>query len=269
LSRAEDIKPDGRSVNLFLGRSGGGKTAAACSYPRPMHVLDLDGRIRGGLTPWIDRKGIEYTYFPPKEKGALVFQKLNDFFDLLYTQQTMRRLELQTLVLDSITWASIDLVLDSMTMTHGTGTKGKQMGALQIPGMDDFKFRFNGINNIIAFLKTIAIPNIIVTAHVVNKWGKLRDKETGEVIDQYAENVIVGEQVNLVESLAETLPSSFDNIFYFRKDDTGKRFTFEAHGELARTAYHGIPYGKLDVTGKSFYDTLQKDYVSKMQQTQV
>ena len=118
---ASNIQPDGRFLGLFIGRSGGGKSAAAYSFPKPMKIYDLDGRIRGGLVPWIDRTGIEYEYFPPL--GAkTVFEQMNDSFGVLQVEAKTNQLKLKTLILDSATWAVNSFLLDALPLTHKAGT---------------------------------------------------------------------------------------------------------------------------------------------------
>jgi hypothetical protein len=258
---AENIQPDGRSLNLFIGRSGSGKSAAAYSYPKPLHVLDLDGRIRGGLVPWIDRKGISYDYFPPKPPKGTVFDALNQYFDTLSILFKNRQSDLATLVLDSATWQANDLLLDAIPLTHAGGpgeSKGKSIGTMQIGGPSDYMFQSTGMIQTIAYLKSLPIPNIIVTAHVVNRWGKRKD-ESGKILDPFGPSEVIGEQLSLTDKLAETLPSSFDNIFRFEKVDNGYslKFYFEGEGELARNTFN-LGYPRIEITKTDFYQSLMK-----------
>jgi AAA domain len=258
MASAESIQPDGKFMGLFIGRSGSGKTAAALSFPHPIKVLDLDQRIRGGLMPWIVKKGIDYDSFPPKQQG-IIFTKLNEVFTTLQVGCNMGTNVYETLVVDSITWAAIDLLLDAMPLTHsGSSSResGKKIGTMEIAGPSDYQFQSTGIYQILAFLKSLPIKNIIVTAHIVNKWGRKKNSE-GKIIDPYGPSEIIGDQLSLTDKLAENVPSSFDHVFLFEKVDTGSslRFTFSAHGDLERTPFD-IPYGRQDITGKSFYETL-------------
>lgn len=249
---AENIQPDSRFFGLFIGRSGSGKSAAAYSFPHPVKVFDLDGRIRGGLTSWIERKGIDYEYYPPITKDSTTYQKLNTAFDILLIQAQSGQCPYKTIVFDSLTWAAIDLLNDAIPLTHADG-KGKSVGKTAMAGPADYGFQSQNMANIIAYLKSLNVPNIIVTAHKMNKYGKAPGA------DAYAPNIIVGEQLALTDKLAESLPSSFDHIFDFKKIDTGGgiRHVFSAQGELARTPFP-IPYGDIDITGKNFYEGLMK-----------
>lgn len=248
---AANITPDSRFMGLFIGRSGSGKSAAAFSFPQPLHVIDLDSRIRGGLVPWIDRSGITYTPINPKPAKGTVFEALNNEFSVMQINLRNSPGSIQTLVLDSITWETIDLLLDAIPLTHsGTGSaeKGRTLGTLQMAGPEDYKFQSTGTYQTLAFLKSLPIPNVIVTAHIVNKYAKNPD-------DKYGQAVVVGEQLSLTDKLAENVPSSFDNIFRFEKIDTGRELKFQVscQGELARSPFPELTYGDHDITGKDFY----------------
>jgi hypothetical protein len=259
MPNTRDIKPDARFFGLFVGRSGSGKSVAAYSFPEPIKVFDMDGRVRGGIAvPWNRNRNIDYTYYPPwvpgkakDETGNLsTFQKLNNDFESLLMDAQIGMSKYNTVVLDSITWETIDMLLDAIPLTH-VKDKGKRLGSLSMAGPEDYGFQATATYQIIAFLKSLPIQNIIVTAHIVNKWGK----PGGD--NKYAENVIIGEQLSLTDKLAENIPSSFDHVFKFMKYDSGSsvNYKFAAQGELARSAYT-IPYGEHDITNKDFYTNM-------------
>lgn len=257
---AENIKPDSRSLNLFVGRSGSGKSAAAYSFPHPLEVLDLDGRIRGGLVPWVVRKDLDYTYYPSKPAKGTTFEALNNKFEAIQVLARQGQYPYKTLVLDSATWFANDMLIDAMPLTHvsggGDGERGRKIGSMNVAGPDDYKFQSTAVIQMLAFLKTLPIPHIIVTAHIVNRWGKRRDPN-GKIIDPYGPSEVIGEQLVLTDKIAETLPSTFDNVFRFEKVDNGSKVLhkFSAQGEMERSTYN-LPYGQIDITGKSFYDFL-------------
>lgn len=261
-------KTDDRFLGLFISRSGAGKTTAALSFPKPLLDLDLDGRIRGGLNnKWIDPKGIEYEIYPPSpvrlndnkmtSKPSDVYTKLNKDLELVEMRQLgIGGMEpLQTLLLDSLTFETIGVLLDSIPLTHSDNKKGKWMGGMPMAGPADYGFQSVVITNTLSFLKSLRVPNIIVTAHIVNKWGKDPNSD-----NDYAENVIVGEQLVMTDKLAEMCPAYFDHIFKFRKTDAGNRTIHEVkcHGELERTAFPDIPYGWQTITGVNFYEWMMK-----------
>jgi hypothetical protein len=268
LPSASSIQPDSRFFGLFIGRSGSGKSAAAYSFPHDsengiIEVADTDMRVRGGLTSWIDRSNFNYTPFPTKPTQGTVFDALNKYYEAMQIMLGHGNSKIQTHVLDSGTWAANDLLLDAMPLTHSDAGKGqretgRKIGTMNMAGPSDYGFQSTGMLQILAFLRSLPIKNIIVTAHIVGRWGRLKD-ENGKLIDPYGPSVLIGEQLAFTDKLAETFPSSFDHVFKFEKVDTGSglKFYCEPHGELARTPYP-IPYGRIDVTGVSFYDLLMK-----------
>lgn len=264
---AESIQPfDTRFFGLFIGRSGSGKSVAAYSFPHDetgtIEVVDLDGRIRGGIAPsWINRKFFNYENFPPRPDKGTTFDALNNYFEVLRIMLGHGDKKIQTLVVDSATWMANNLLLDALPLTHAStakGESGRKLGSMNMAGPSDYSFQSTGIIQMLAFLRSLPIKNVIVTAHIVNRWGKRKDRD-GKIIDPYGQSEIVGEQLTLTDKLSETLPNSFDHIFRFEKIDTGSglKFTFEPHGELARTSLP-IPYGTYDITGQDFYKFLMK-----------
>lgn len=247
-------EPESRFVGLFLGRSGGGKTTALLSFPKPMLVLDMDGRIRGGLAnDWIESKGITYESYPPRMKATNVFTKLDKDLEGIYMMTQSGQCPYKTVVLDSITMEAISLLLDAIPLTHTNASgkdSGRKLGTLMMAGPQDYGYQSTAILQTMAFLRSLPIPNIIVTAHVSNRYGKDPSDE-----NKYAPNIIVGEQLNLTDKLAESIPTNFDHIFRFSKSENGPRLQFWAkfRGELERTAFKDLPNGEVEVTGKDFY----------------
>lgn len=81
-------KSDQRFIGMFIGRSGSGKTVAACSFPKPIEVEDFDGRIGGAQieingkqVDWLPLKDVNYNYYPPRKEGMV--QELNDHLEQL------------------------------------------------------------------------------------------------------------------------------------------------------------------------------------------
>lgn len=250
---ATNITPEDRFMGLFIGRSGSGKSAAAFSFPHPIKVLDLDGRIRGGLTSWINREGMDYESYPRKFNKNMpesIFQKLNSDLESIYVQAQVGQCPYKTLVLDSITAETINFLLDAIPLTHAQN-KGRSLGPLALAGPEDYKFQSTGTMQVLAFLRSLPIPNIVVTAHVVNRWGKPLGADPNAIV----ENVILGEQLSLTDKLAENIPTYFDHIFKFEKYDSGSRVSHRVQfqGELARSAYPELGYGWADITNQDFY----------------
>lgn len=251
---ADQIQDDKRFVGLFVGRSGHGKSTAAYSFPHPIKVLDVDGRIRGGIAcPWIERKGIDYVSFPPVSEKYL-WNQLNEEFEMILIACKNNQFNYQTLVLDSLTFAATGILLDTARMTSKNEKKGNKVGGLILNDPGDYKMMYTSVASVMGFLKSLPIPNIIVTAHITPKWGK----KEGD--GDYDDSTIIGEQLLLPDKLAEQVPGNFDHVLKFSKVDGGEmqgiKYYFKAQSDLAKTAYK-IPPGAIEIQG-SFYDQLMK-----------
>ncbi len=255
---AANLAPERRFIALFVGPKHSGKTAAACSWMTPesqrrVKVLDGDGRIGGLLgTPWIDRSRIDYDYYPPRVAGNTkpFFERVNDDLEALLVDIRNGKCMYETYVGDSLTAFTKNLILDAIPLTH-KDNKGRSIGTLQVTGMEEYKFESQGVDAYLSFLRSIPL-NVILTAHVVEKWGKPPGLSRDEA--QYAESVVVGEQLSLRPKIASNTSIYFDHIFRFdRKMEGGKeKFYVEFIGDLACTSFPGLEPGKYDITGKSF-----------------
>lgn len=249
---AETLTPENRFFALFVGESGSGKTVAACSFPSPIDVDDFDGRIRGILgVDWIERKGIAYDYYPPKSPAGAVpnYIKINNKYESIQIQQGMGQMDIKTKVLDSLTSECFALINDAMPMTHVEGKggkeKGRSIGKMMIPSMDDYSFEANGTYSILAFLRSMPIPNVIVSAHYVDRFAK------SDPDNPFSESVVVGKKLSVMDKIGANIMPYFDHVFEFRRHVN--RFYVKFRGELARTSYKDLPDGEHEITGKPFY----------------
>jgi hypothetical protein len=264
---ASDLTPEDRFIGLFVGPSNSGKTVAACSFQEPdpsdklIKVFDFDGRIRGLLgAPWINRNRIKYDYYPPvmNATGISVYTKLNQDFETLLVQCGIGSNPYSTIVIDSVTAQNFVFIRDALRLTHGGknkgGTdKGRMIGTLAMPGPDDYNFESVACNSVIAFLKSLPAVNIIVTAHIIDKYEKV------DPDDPYSPSVVTGEKLSLRDKIAADILKNFDHKFRFdRKIINGEeRFLVEFRGDFACTSYPNMPMGKIDITGKNFRDFLR------------
>ncbi len=199
MPQAINLTPESRFVGMFVGRSGSGKTVAAASFPKPMYIMDFDGRIRGMLgAPWINRKDIEYDYFPPEDSQLI--KKINDRLDLFQTYYTVGQTQNipKTIVLDSLTSQTYAVVRQALGMTHADG-KGRVVGGeTMLTGPEDYKIESQVTKSILSFLRSIPFQNVIVSAHLANMYGK----PPGTKSDQkFVENVPVGEKLSITDKL--------------------------------------------------------------------
>lgn len=253
--KASDLSPDFRFISLFVGPKHAGKTVAACSFPKPLHSLDFDGRIRGILgATWIDKKEITYDSFPPKEKNLV--ERIDK---LLTAQQIMagsgQGLDIQTEILDSLTSECYAMLTQGIQTTHNTGpsgekSRGRFLGTVAMAGPEEYGYEAQTTYDILSALRTIPIPNVICTAHVVEKFGKENPD------DKYSPTVVVGEKLSLRDKIGANIGIYFDHIFRFDRRMVGgmERFYVKFRGDMACTSYAELPHGEFDITGKSFYE---------------
>jgi hypothetical protein len=282
----DNLSPDGKFMGLFIGASGTGKKGAVGSFPRPILFLDADGRIRGlqGCT-WLDLKGMgDVETFPPKNKpGEYTYQKVNDKLENLQGLVNIASCPYKTLYLGSITGLAFAFLQDANILTHMQG-KGMKLGPLSMTGPQDYKFESSGIKQMLSFLRFLkdhptGIPNIIIGAHLIPKWGKpgMEDGNIENQADQdstlsyvdkigekfkYIDNIVVGEKLSLTDKLAADVPIYFDHIFKFEKEmvlgqDQPQHFV-QFRSEIARTSYAKLPNGRVNITGKPFYEGMMR-----------
>lgn len=258
------LTPDaGRFIGLFVGDSGSGKTPAGATFCAEGKVLieDFDGRIRGLLgCPWVDRTKVDYNAYPAVKLAMgttpgteTVFSRLNKNFEIMQIQASMGQFPYKTIMLDSLTNEQWLLLKDALSLTHTPG-KGRKIGALNMSDPNDYNFVSTAMQDVLTFLKGIPGINIIVTAHLVDKYEKT-DPDS-----EYSASKVVGSKLALTDKLAASIPGGFDHVFEFNRwmaNDTPK-FRMRFWGDLARTTFPGMPYGWQDVTGKDFYKFMKE-----------
>ena len=240
---AANYKLNQRVFAMFVGRSGDGKSTAAASFPKKLINLDFDLRF-GGIAAAIQQKiilgeGIEYTSFNPR--GGV-----DDINNLLMQWEILHKsgnFPYKTVIVDSLTSLTRTMVLASHKLQQG-----KMIGNLRVSGPGDFNFEASGTHQFFDYLR-IFPANVICSAHTVDKYGKL-DKSK-----DYSETGVVGEKLSIRDNLGENVQTYFDNVWKFSRElVNGKiKYYVEFATDLAKNSY-GIPPGRYDITGKSFYE---------------
>lgn len=259
-----DITPEQRFVGMFIGESGTGKTCAEASFPKPLHVLDFDGRIRGAWNQkWLPMEGITYDSFPPRESGMV--KRLNEYLEGLQVSASVGQPIPKTLIMDSLTSECFAMLMQAMPLTHnkenkGTGDRaGKYLGVTPMSGPEDYGFEAQVTYSVLSFFRSVPIQNIIVSAHIVPTYGK-KDPD-----NPYSENIVTGEKLSVRDKIAANVGIYFDHVFRFRKTMSAntEKFTVQFRSEIARTAYASLPNGELDITSKNFYNDVIMKYVKE------
>jgi hypothetical protein len=261
---AATLTNESRFNGLFVGASGSGKKAAACTFPHPIKYYDMDGRIRGLLgSPWVERSGIDWKYYPPIMKEGLVYKVLNDDLEVLEMQATMGKIPYKTIYMGSLTGEAFALLRDAVALTHDPGSKdskktGKYIGSLAMADPGDYNYVYTGIRNILAFFRSLPGVNIIIGAHTIPRFAKPMNPDG--TINTYADNIQVGSKLSLPDKIGAEVPSGFDNVFEFSKrfDGLNEKFYVQFRSDIARTTYPQLKPGLHDITNTNFYEYLQK-----------
>jgi len=267
MPKLSDITPEQRFVAMFVGESGTGKTCAACSFPKPLEDLDFDGRIRGAWNkPWIPMEGISYEFFPPRQNGMIEgLNKKLEAMQLVADMGSAAAMPLpKTEVLDSLTSECFAMVMQAMPLTHSPGGKGEQkkgkyLGITPMAGPEDYGFEAQVTYSLLSWFRSMPIPNIIVTAHVVPIYGK---EDPG---NPFSNNIVVGEKLSVRDKIGANVGIYFDHVFRFKKGEGAfqkEKYTVQFRGGLCRTAWDFLPDGEVDITGINFYEKLMS-YFSK------
>ncbi len=235
---------------LFVGRSGDGKSVAETSFPRPALVFDFDFRyegIAGGLAAGCltDLKDIEIKQYNTRTKDG--FTNFNNDLQVLENSRKSGNFPYRTVIVDSLFPMTRSLIVASHELQGG-----KKIGDLRISGPGDYGFEVSGTHQIFDFLRMLPC-NLLCSAHIIDKYGKLdRSKD-------YSESGVVGEKLTVRDQLGESVQAYFSNVFRFSREvvNSRTRFYVEFSTDLAKNSY-GIGAGKHDITGKNFYEFLQK-----------
>lgn len=265
---AANLSPEKRFMGMFVGPKHSGKTSAACTFLKKgsqtrLKVLDGDGRINGILgCPWVEKDRIDYDYYPPRVAGNTkpFFQRVNDDLEGLLTLIQTGKSPYETYVGDSATAFCKNLILDALPLTHVNdqgGIKGRRLGTMNLAGIEEYKFESTGMDAYLSFLRSMPL-NVILTAHVVPKWGYADGKAPGP--GEIKERTEVGEELSLRAKIAANTSIYFDHIFRFDRKMVGgqERFYVEFIGDLACTSYPNLTPGHHDITGQNFYEYLMQ-----------
>lgn len=251
----DDYKPAKKFFGLFAGQSGSGKSAAASSFPEPYHELDTDerfagiyGAVKNGLVKNTKITFEQFQRFGGWEPIDKALQQL--VIHRIQASNNSRAFPYNTIGLGSVT--SLVRSLGNMARRE---LKGQVVGTLRLPAPGDIRVENMGVHTVLDYLKDMPC-NVIVTAHIIERWGKPPIREEA---DNYKPNIIIGEKLNLNDNLSSSILSEFDNVFRFeRKIISNKECYFvEFCTDFAKNSY-GIPPGEFDITNIEFFPWFQR-----------
>lgn len=256
----EKLKERQSYVALMIGKNGSGKSSAIASFAKEgrTKVYDLDKRSRGILGCDFlaeEIKNIDIEYADPKPPSNDVWAVFENSLNNDVVKARTNRLEYKNIVLESATTIADIMLLNSKRL-RGVESKaeGKTRGVHQFTQPDDYNYVSDVYRQLVYEYLFPLRCNVFVSAWVVDEWARDTD---------YGPEKVVGCSLNTTRKLAERIPGYFDEIYYFSKvEEPGThkiKFYVQFEGWLAKTCIPQLRgLGKVDITGKSFYNVLQE-----------
>lgn len=209
----------GRFVGLFVGSAGSGKSLAAMTFPKPIYLFDIDGRVKSIRNFYSEQpeilNGIEY-------ESYINFDRMVDKLE----QFTMDNFGIGTIVIDSLT------TLGALTLRAGRQSRGgklfsfagtekprgdRRLAGISIPTMEDYLLEASLMRDIIYSASKVYKCNIILTAHLVPETGEVYDddddsskKKKDEPVEHTTYVLFTGGK-----KIAPIIPAEFDEVYKF------------------------------------------------------
>ncbi len=227
---------------IFIGKSGTRKSTAASSFPKPYYMIDFERRFAA-----LRGKDIDFDYYSRAKGWGPAERKFEGF---------MRDSERGTLKYKTIHIASITSVMRFFLATALVHYKDETKGGFYIQrggGADPllmtdqphFKFVHRALDELIEEYLLPLRCNVIIEAHEQCRYDK--------------EGNIIGKKMLASDSLAEYLPTKFDETWEFISKRSQKKNSYHVRfrGELAKTTYRELPE-EVEITDKEdvFYEEI-------------
>lgn len=263
------LEANTKTVGLFVGPSGAGKTCAIASFAEqgPMYVFDFDGRMAGML----GQKSVLGEYFKNIEydrydisKGFLEVDKR---LDVLVAQSQSNTLKYKTIVLESLP-TMVNSFMEMAVQLEGVkaaGLPSRLIGGVHMLSPQHYNWASRAFRDLVYNgIRRLSNCNVIVSGWTVDQWGKrvIKKSDGTESVDEYGPKEVIGRKILLTEKLAEEVPGYFDEIYEFDKQNTDLpskpvKFVCKFRSTIAKTAHENYP-NWIDFTNKSFYGELIK-----------
>jgi len=241
----KDMKLDSKIKLMIYGSSGSGKTVAAVTFPKPLHVCDFDGKVKSAAAYWLDKEpamieGVTFENYRQSEDRRVIAE----FNTWLRTMREFSEEDFpyKTIVVDSLTTLAEALLREIIRENPQTNRTFPD-----VPAMQDYLVNKTRFTQIITNI--LALPcNVVVVAHV----SLDKDEVTGEMMKSPL----------LSGKLASIIPVLFDELYHaytLKKDD---RLLYVAqtrpdNGYIARTQIPGMAE-KVPLTYKSIEKAMMK-----------
>lgn len=254
-----EYKKDSRFFGMFISRSGDGKSTAGASFAEagPYINLDFDLRARGIVGSVgqniISGERVFYEEFSPL-KG---YDPLDKFLEMqLAKYRSTGKPDYVTFQISSLFTLS-RMIKNTSHEIQGGKFLGKGSIKIRMDGPGDFNMEVSVTHQLFDYFRMFP-SNIILDAHLIDRYGKPDPKpgmsESEMDALKYAPNEVKGTKLNVRDAYGESVLSYFDNVFVFSREAWGNQMKYfvEFSTDMAKNTF-GVPPGKHDITGKSFY----------------
>lgn len=244
-----------RIFAMIKGESGSGKSIQANSFPE-VYNFDFDHRLQA-VRRFFARRD------PDKKIHGRSYQ-INEFpamYKQLEDWANAGRCPYQTINLDTST-TIIEALFHYINFAKGAsqskakGAEGQEgfgmslkLGILSLPPLDDFRWALRGFKDLLALCRQIPKVHVVLCCHI-------------QQVSEKKGRTTVSRSILASQSLAQTLPVSFDEIYHMDIEtgiistEKAKRVIVTEHAgeDFARTSLN-LP-ARIDVTDKLLWDHL-------------
>lgn len=252
--------PDRNWMVLMKGEPKTGKSIAASSFPKPMFIFDMDGRMESVANYWAKRDPtvmdqIEFKTYNPED--FLLFKEDFEFIQTEARSPVSKKI-MRTVCLDGVT-STGEMVIE-YALDKRDETSSKSRGVIKLMGIEDFGVEAMGFNQILSIGREIKKrAHFILTAHVIITEQESLTK-AGRVTITSRQLLTGGKKV------ASKLPVSFDEVWHFGAEltptDKGMRkkmtvFFNHSGVDFAGTSRDLPP--TIEWTDSNLWDLVQKE----------
>jgi hypothetical protein len=245
---------------LMKGEPKTGKSIAASSFPKPMFIFDMDGRMESVANYWAKHNPVvmdqvEYKTYNPED--YLIFKEDFEFIQTEARSPISKKI-MRTVCLDGVT-STGEMVID-YALSERDSASEKRRGVIKLMGIEDFGVEAMGFVQILSIGREIRKhAHFILTAHVIITEQEALTK-AGRVTHTSRQLLTGGKKV------ASKLPVSFDEVWHFGAElvptDKGMRkkmtvFFNHSGVDFAGTS-RDLPPG-IEWTDGSLWDLVQKE----------
>ena len=201
---------------IFVGASKSGKSIASISFPKPLHIFDLDGRIRS----------IRNFYNPNLENlKGVTYDSFNNYLDFGTAFDRLERFcPYETVVIDSLS-SLADMIIRFSLREKGLSplvtskdyvSGAKRLANIPIPAYDEYNLEASILREVMNMCASSLKCNVILTAHLYHTEEQKKD-DSGKLVPVTKYHILTGGK-----KAAAFLPQKFDEIYHFASDGGSK-----------------------------------------------